>query len=104
HGWLNIASPDNQLTSHTLMLRRANPVQFAYFDHPASVLATMSEPMGLAEVAPALKAEILAEALPYIRRYHGKTVVIKYGGNAMTETRLKQGFARNVILLKLVGI
>ncbi|MGF7189383.1 acetylglutamate kinase [Robbsia andropogonis] len=42
--------------------------------------------------------------MPYIRQYHGKTVVIKYGGNAMTEERLKQGFARDVVLLKLVGI
>ena len=64
----------------------------------------MSEPLDLAQIAPTLKAEILAEALPYIRQYHGKTVVIKYGGNAMTEERLKQGFARDVILLKLVGI
>ncbi|MDE2610362.1 MAG: acetylglutamate kinase [Burkholderiales bacterium] len=55
-------------------------------------------------IAPTLKAEILAEALPYIRKYHGKTVVIKYGGNAMIEERLKQSFARDVILLKLVGI
>ncbi|ABA48851.1 acetylglutamate kinase [Burkholderia pseudomallei 1258a] len=66
--------------------------------------AAMSEPIDLSQISPALKAEILAEALPYIRRYHGKTVVIKYGGNAMTEERLKQGFARDVILLKLVGI
>ncbi|WP_186203808.1 acetylglutamate kinase [Burkholderia gladioli] len=64
----------------------------------------MSDPIDLSQIAPTLKAEILAEALPYIRRYHGKTVVIKYGGNAMTEERLKQGFARDVILLKLVGI
>ena len=64
----------------------------------------MSETPDLSQIAPTLKAEILAEALPYIRQYHGKTVVIKYGGNAMTEERLKQGFARDVILLKLVGI
>ncbi|HZZ13254.1 MAG TPA: acetylglutamate kinase, partial [Paraburkholderia sp.] len=64
----------------------------------------MSELPDLSQIAPTLKAEILAEALPYIRQYHGKTVVIKYGGNAMTEERLKQGFARDVILLKLVGI
>jgi acetylglutamate kinase len=51
-----------------------------------------------------LKAEILAEALPYIRQYHGKTIVIKYGGNAMVEERLKESFARDVILLKLVGM
>ena len=50
------------------------------------------------------KANILAEALPYIRRFHGKTIVIKYGGNAMTDESLKQGFARDVVLLKLVGI
>jgi acetylglutamate kinase len=42
--------------------------------------------------------------LPYIKKYHGKTIVIKYGGNAMTEDRLKEGFARDVILLKLVGM
>ncbi len=50
------------------------------------------------------KAAILAEALPYIQRFHGKTIVIKYGGNAMTEESLKQGFARDVVLLKLVGL
>jgi acetylglutamate kinase len=50
------------------------------------------------------KAKILAEALPYIRRFHGKTIVIKYGGNAMVEENLKQGFARDVVLLKLVGM
>ena len=50
------------------------------------------------------KAAILAEALPYIRRFHGKTVVVKYGGNAMTDEALKQGFAHDVVLLKLVGI
>jgi acetylglutamate kinase len=50
------------------------------------------------------KAAILAEALPYIRRFHGKTIVIKYGGNAMTEDRLKECFAHDVVLLKLVGM
>ena len=55
-------------------------------------------------VSPAIKAEVLAQALPYIKKYHGKTIVIKYGGNAMTEDRLKEGFARDVILLKLVGM
>jgi len=58
----------------------------------------------LAGVEPVIKAEILAEALPYIRKFHGKTIVVKYGGNAMTEERLKHGFARDVILLKLVGM
>lgn len=50
------------------------------------------------------KAKILAEALPYIQRFHGKTIVIKYGGNAMVEENLKRGFARDVVLLKLVGM
>jgi acetylglutamate kinase len=58
----------------------------------------------LGDIPPLLKAEILAEALPYIRQYHGKTIVIKYGGNAMVEERLKESFARDVILLKLVGM
>ena len=49
-------------------------------------------------------AHVLSEALPYIQRFRGKTVVIKYGGNAMVDERLKRGFARDVVLLKLVGI
>ncbi|MFZ5555205.1 MAG: acetylglutamate kinase [Pseudomonadota bacterium] len=50
------------------------------------------------------KAKILAEALPYIQRFHGKTIVIKYGGNAMIDEKLKNGFARDVVLLKVVGM
>ena len=57
-----------------------------------------------ASVEPALKAEILAEALPYIQRFFDKTIVIKYGGNAMTDPHLKDCFARDVVLLKLVGL
>jgi len=49
-------------------------------------------------------ARVLTEALPYIRRFAGKTMVIKYGGNAMVEPRLKDGFARDIVLLKLVGL
>jgi len=49
-------------------------------------------------------ARVLAEALPYIRRFTGKTVVVKYGGNAMTDATLKAGFARDVVLMKHVGI
>ena len=56
------------------------------------------------KTSPNLKAGILAEALPYIKRFHGRTIVIKYGGNAMTDERLKQCFARDVVLLKLVGM
>jgi len=49
-------------------------------------------------------AHVLIEALPYIQRFAGKTIVIKYGGNAMTEEHLKAGFARDVVLLKQVGV
>jgi acetylglutamate kinase len=50
------------------------------------------------------KAKILGEALPYIKRFFDKTIVIKYGGNAMTDPLLKDCFARDVVLLKLVGM
>jgi len=49
-------------------------------------------------------AHVLTEAMPYIRRFRGKTVVIKYGGNAMVDESLKSGFARDIVLMKLVGI
>ncbi len=55
-------------------------------------------------IQPRDKAEILAQALPYIRKFHGKTMVIKYGGNAMTDPELQAAFAEDVVLLKLVGI
>jgi len=55
-------------------------------------------------LAPVAKAGVLAEALPYIKRFHGKTIVVKYGGNAMTDEHLKHCFARDVVLLKLVGM
>ncbi len=58
----------------------------------------------LAHISPRDKAEILAQALPYIRKFHGKTLVIKYGGNAMTDPALQQDFAEDVVLLKLVGM
>ncbi|MBI3147510.1 MAG: acetylglutamate kinase [Betaproteobacteria bacterium] len=60
--------------------------------------------MALSPASAALKAQILAEALPYIQRFHDRTIVIKYGGNAMTEPHLKAGFARDVVMLKLVGM
>ena len=50
------------------------------------------------------KANTLAEALPYIKRFFDKTIVIKYGGNAMTDEHLKECFAKDVVLLKLVGM
>ena len=55
-------------------------------------------------LAPEAEAAILARALPYVRKFHGKTIVVKYGGNAMTDDTLKSCFARDVVLLKLVGM
>ncbi len=49
-------------------------------------------------------ASVLTEALPYIKRFNGKTMVIKYGGNAMSDEKLKNGFARDVVMMKLVGM
>ncbi len=49
-------------------------------------------------------AHVLGEALPYIQRFRGKTVVVKYGGNAMVDETLKSGFARDIVLMRLVGI
>ncbi|MEY4599742.1 MAG: acetylglutamate kinase, partial [Pseudomonadota bacterium] len=60
--------------------------------------------MPLSASTAASKAKTLAEALPYIQRFHGKTIVVKYGGNAMTDPALKEGFARDVVLLKVVGM
>ena len=60
--------------------------------------------MSLTNEAATNVAHVLTEALPYIRRFQGKTVVIKYGGNAMVDDELKSGFARDVVLMKLVGI
>ena len=55
-------------------------------------------------VSPAQKAEVLIEALPYIRRFWDKNIVIKYGGNAMTDASLQEDFAEDVTLLKLIGM
>jgi len=77
------------LTSHT------------YF---ADLAAMTDTPDPAAVSSPAVKAAVLSEALPYIRRFHGKTIVVKYGGNAMTEERLQRSFAHDVVLLKLVGL
>ena len=60
--------------------------------------------MSLTLKSAAERAQVLTEALPYIQRFHGKTVVIKYGGNAMIDDQLKHSFARDVVLMKLVGM
>jgi acetylglutamate kinase len=76
---------------------RHNLQQFSLLQRTPAMTATAPPP-------PLDHAQILAQALPYIRKYHGKTMVIKYGGNAMTEPALQQAFAEDVVLLKLVGI
>ncbi|WP_022851470.1 acetylglutamate kinase [Limisalsivibrio acetivorans] len=50
------------------------------------------------------KADVLIESLPYIKRFYGKTIVIKYGGHAMVDDELKNGFARDIVLMKYIGI
>ena len=60
--------------------------------------------MPLTPKSAADRARILTEALPYIQRFQGKTIVIKYGGNAMVDEPLKQSFARDVVLMKIVGM
>ncbi len=60
--------------------------------------------MTIDSVSGLVKAQTLAEAMPYIRRFQGKTIVVKYGGNAMTDDALKKSFAQDVVLLKLVGM
>ena len=60
--------------------------------------------MTLTAASAELKARVLSEALPYIQRFFDKTIVIKYGGNAMTDPVLQESFARDVVLLKLVGM
>lgn len=67
-------------------------------------MKTSPETPDLTHIAPRDKAEILSQALPYIRKYHGKTLVIKYGGNAMTDPALQADFAEDIVLLKLVGM
>lgn len=58
----------------------------------------------MTEITPLQKATILVEALPYIKKFHGKTVVIKYGGNAMINEELKEAVIRDVVLMQLVGM
>jgi acetylglutamate kinase len=77
------------------------PVEFAH-SHPTTVHAMTTQATD--SLPPVTKAKILGEALPYIKRFFDKTIVIKYGGNAMTEPKLKDCFARDVVLLKLVGM
>jgi acetylglutamate kinase len=69
-----------------------------------SRVLVIEKAMAIAPAGAPLKAQILAEALPYIRRFHGTTIVVKYGGSAMTDVTLQKSFAHDVVLLKLVGM
>lgn len=60
--------------------------------------------MAASDITPRQKARILAEALPFIRGFHAKTLVVRFGGEAMADPKLKEGFARDVALLRLVGM
>ena len=71
---------------------------------PAAVPSQSATIASVDAISAKLKAEILSEALPYIRRFHGKTIVVKYGGNAMTDEKLKESFAHDIVMLKLVGL
>ena len=82
-------------------LRQARPEQCLELLNYLNKTIAMTD---VSTIAARDKAEILAQALPYIRKFHGKTMVIKYGGNAMTDPALQADFAEDVVLLKLVGI
>jgi acetylglutamate kinase len=60
--------------------------------------------MSTSNISAQQRAGILAEALPYIKRFKKKTIVVKYGGNAMVDESLKESFARDIVLMKLIGI
>src|SRR5690606_7634976 len=77
---------------------------FSFFTLFRAPVAMTDTPDPAAVSSPAVMAQVLAEALPYIRRFHGRTIVIKYGGNAMTDEKLQRSFAHDVVLLKLVGL
>ena len=51
-----------------------------------------------------MTAEVLSTAVPYIQRFAGKTIIIKYGGNAMIDEKLKNSFARDIVMMKLIGL
>jgi acetylglutamate kinase len=83
---------------------RHNLAHRSTLHHTQSLLTMTTTPRDMSHILPRDRADILSQALPYIRKFHGKTMVIKYGGNAMTDPELQQAFAEDVVLLKLVGI
>ncbi|MFT4766545.1 MAG: acetylglutamate kinase, partial [Oleispira sp.] len=60
--------------------------------------------MPLSRKEAVITTKVLSEALPYLQKFSGKTIVVKYGGNAMTDETLKNSFARDMVMLKLIGI
>jgi acetylglutamate kinase len=97
---------DNPLIGYYFAQTPANliPVVPTIQGHAMTTADTAHDTVDLSHITPRDKAEILAQALPYIRKFHGKTLVIKYGGNAMTDPALQADFAEDVVLLKLVGM
>ena len=72
--------------------------------YQANVVHAVSLVSAPAPISPLQKARILAEALPFIRAFHASTLIIRFGGGAMADPVLKEGFARDVALLRLVGM
>jgi acetylglutamate kinase len=98
HGYVEAPTPKSRPWRCKPALRRPVAQSGFLLHQPASTMTDTTA------ITPRDKAEILAQALPYIRKFHGKTMVIKYGGNAMTDPELQADFAEDVVLLKLVGI
>ncbi len=97
-----MANTSARLNKNTSALRcEATPLESSFIQHFATAQMSTDTPTS---ITPARKAAILSEALPYIKRFFDKTIVIKYGGNAMTDQHLKDCFAQDVVLLKLVGL
>lgn len=80
------------------------PALLEYTRYIKLLLSESLPTMPITKHEPGLVVEILSEALPYIQKYAGKTIVVKYGGNAMTDERLIDSFARDMVLLKTVGL
>ncbi len=83
----------------------SKPPAAKYVAKPArKTVATAAQTLLNPRISPAQKAEVLIEALPYIRRFWDKNIVVKYGGNAMTDVALQEDFAEDITLLKLIGM
>ncbi len=92
--------PKKSATKKSESVARKEPKPPAARKAAAAAAAALSDP----RVNPAQKAEVLIEALPYIQRFWDKNIVVKYGGNAMTDVSLQEDFAEDITLLKLIGM